>query len=33
MLILHPLEVNLIALIAFWALFLIPAVWLFSKTE
>ncbi|MCS6964539.1 ABC transporter permease [Thermoflexus sp.] len=32
-LILHPLEVNLIALIAFWMLFLIPAVWLFSRTE
>ena len=32
-LILHPLEINLIALVAFWMLFLIPAEWLFSKTE
>lgn len=32
-LVLHPMEVNLIALIAFWTLFLVPAVWLFRKTE
>lgn len=32
-LVLHPMEVNLIALIAFWMLFLVPAVWLFRKTE
>ncbi len=30
---LHPLEINLLALMAFWMLFLIPAVWLFSRTD
>jgi len=30
---LHPLEVNLALLVAYWLLFLFPAVWMFARQE
>jgi len=30
---LYPIAVDVVVLIAFWMLFLVPAVWAFARTE